>query len=277
MMVLSTIEQGVDALEQAKQSEASLNNLLELEDKDDELLLQWEENKATKSKEVPDKGQPFEFDLLSDTKGANLIDDELVGLDMSPTKESSEAGDSPARFSAQWNKLFGQEPANIHDANVPDLKLDSLGQLDDDFGSFFSATTKVGSEEQPKGSSGAILPSQLFDLDQSLFSQQSPRSPHDLLSDFPMPSPARPSTVQKQIDQKESRTTMDLMSELQLDRQETSSSSSAVSSSLKPMLAAKAANKDMSQWFSLFADLDPLANPDAIGKTTKEADPNCYS
>lgn len=33
----------------------------------------------------------------------------------------------------------------------------------------------------------------------------------------------------------------------------------------------------MSEWFSLFADLDPLANPDAIGITTKEQDPNCYS
>ena len=39
-------ETGVDALELAQQSEASLNNLLELEDKDDELLLQWEENRG---------------------------------------------------------------------------------------------------------------------------------------------------------------------------------------------------------------------------------------
>lgn len=34
---------------------------------------------------------------------------------------------------------------------------------------------------------------------------------------------------------------------------------------------------DMSQWFSLFADLDPLSNPDAIGKSTNEIDPSCYS
>lgn len=41
-------EIGMDALELAQQSEASLNNLLELEDKDDEILLQWEEkHKAT--------------------------------------------------------------------------------------------------------------------------------------------------------------------------------------------------------------------------------------
>ena len=35
--------------------------------------------------------------------------------------------------------------------------------------------------------------------------------------------------------------------------------------------------RNLSEWFSLFADLDPLANPDAIGISTKESDPNCYS
>ncbi|XP_058584707.1 islet cell autoantigen 1 isoform X14 [Neofelis nebulosa] len=33
---------------------------------------------------------------------------------------------------------------------------------------------------------------------------------------------------------------------------------------------AKAASSDLTAWFSLFADLDPLSNPDAIGKTDKE-------
>ena len=45
-------ETGVDALELAQQSEASLNNLLELEDKDDELLLQWEENRGKQGKKI---------------------------------------------------------------------------------------------------------------------------------------------------------------------------------------------------------------------------------
>ena len=40
---------------------------------------------------------------------------------------------------------------------------------------------------------------------------------------------------------------------------------------------ADSQKRNMSEWFSLFADLDPLANPDAIGISTKEADPNCYS
>ena len=28
--------------------------------------------------------------------------------------------------------------------------------------------------------------------------------------------------------------------------------------------------QDMSAWFNLFADLDPLSNPDAIGKTEED-------
>ena len=116
--------------------------------------------------------------------------------------------------------------------------------------------------------------------------------PHDLLSDFPMPSPARPSTVQKEIDllqnkkQEDSTNFSDLLSEIQLESStsstlttaKTSSSLLTTENSVKsPTSSSKSKAKDMSQWFSLFADLDPLANPDAIGKSTKESDPNCYS
>lgn len=41
---------------------------------------------------------------------------------------------------------------------------------------------------------------------------------------------------------------------------------------MSPLLSpepAKAAS-DLTAWFSLFADLDPLSNPDAVGKTDKE-------
>ena len=63
------------------------------------------------------------------------------------------------------------------------------------------------------------------------------------MKDFPMPSPSKPAALKKELDQ-----------------------------------AKKDSKKqDMSQWFNLFADLDPLSNPDAIGKTTREEDKNCYS
>ena len=96
-----------------------------------------------------------------------------------------------------------------------------------------------------------------------------------------MPSPARPSAVQKQLDlnqqkEEESRT-QDLMSELQLENPSASLADLDQNLHKKATNPTSASNKDMSQWFSLFADLDPLANPDAIGKDTKESDPNCYS
>ena len=93
-----------------------------------------------------------------------------------------------------------------------------------------------------------------------------------------MPSPARPSAVQKQLDQlqlqrEEDSLNQDLFGQLQLENPAAASKSAESQGSQKN----SSKNKDMSQWFSLFADLDPLANPDAIGKGTKEADPNCYS
>ena len=36
------------------------------------------------------------------------------------------------------------------------------------------------------------------------------------------------------------------------------------------LLAPNSGNQDMSAWFSLFADLDPLSNPDAIGHSDDE-------
>ncbi|XP_066052926.1 islet cell autoantigen 1 isoform X4 [Chamaea fasciata] len=37
-----------------------------------------------------------------------------------------------------------------------------------------------------------------------------------------------------------------------------------------PVKESTKASKDLTAWFSLFADLDPLSNPDAVGKTDKE-------
>ncbi|MCJ8750427.1 hypothetical protein PDJAM_G00265190 [Pangasius djambal] len=34
--------------------------------------------------------------------------------------------------------------------------------------------------------------------------------------------------------------------------------------------APKGGARDMSAWFNLFADLDPLSNPDAIGRSDEE-------
>lgn len=43
----------------------------------------------------------------------------------------------------------------------------------------------------------------------------------------------------------------------------------------RPKTTKKGQKADMSAWFNLFADLDPLADPDSIGKKTEQADEAC--
>ena len=88
------------------------------------------------------------------------------------------------------------------------------------------------------------------------------------LTGLPYASPARPSTVQKEID---------LLQQKEEESKTESQTAQTNGAGGSKKLAGNSKSKDNSQWFSLFADLDPLANPDAIGKTTKESDPNCYS
>ncbi|XP_042629117.1 islet cell autoantigen 1-like isoform X2 [Cyprinus carpio] len=45
---------------------------------------------------------------------------------------------------------------------------------------------------------------------------------------------------------------------------------SCVASQISSKSAVKDTSKDLSAWFNLFADLDPLSNPDAIGRTDEE-------
>ena len=127
-------------------------------------------------------------------------DEQLLSDLMSdnPTKEN----DSQTGFSAQWNALFGDtnEPAKntcmsgVMEADRQNTGLDSkLMSPSSEFGDFMSAArpsnesasgdsdlfgilkNKDGSKTK-KDKTKSFLPSQLFDLDQSLYSQQSPRS-----------------------------------------------------------------------------------------------------
>lgn len=42
-----------------------------------------------------------------------------------------------------------------------------------------------------------------------------------------------------------------------------------------PSKMSNASKKDMSAWYDLFADLDPLANPDALDSKTLEEERSC--
>lgn len=291
-------EQAVDALEMSKQAEDSLNNLLDLgNDEDDDILLQLDTDKHKGATHpllsLDDQGQEQEQKQQQQQQqttenwlgqmGANdakLLED-LIG-DTSPSKD----GGTNNSFTAQWNTLFGGNATKSD--TVPSQGATGLLEEDeDDFSSFISARS-TGSSDNPNRKdqqAKSLLPSELFDLDQSLFSQQSPRSgPHDLLSDFPMPSPARPSSVQMQIakmQEEKSDDYDDLLGSLssmpESAGQQQQGGAKPKNSRKKETGSESSSKKDMSQWFSLFADIDPLANPDAIGKSTKESDPNCYS
>ena len=104
-----------------------------------------------------------------------------------------------------------------------------------------------------------------------------------------MPSPVRPSSVQLQIDKMKKDgdeaaslflddDILQIQSSEPIDKKISNIERTTSNESQSPSSSTPQSNKkDMSQWFSLFADLDPLANPDAIGKSTKDSDPSCYS
>ena len=127
-------------------------------------------------------------------------DEQLLSDLMSdnPTKEN----DNQTGFSAQWNALFGDtnesskntSMSGVMEADRQNAGLDSkLMSPSSEFGDFMSAAkpsndTSLGDSDlfgilknkdgskTKKDKTKSFLPSQLFDLDQSLYSQQSPRS-----------------------------------------------------------------------------------------------------
>ncbi|XP_063159758.1 islet cell autoantigen 1 isoform X7 [Candoia aspera] len=100
--------------------------------------------------------------------------------------------------------------------------------------------SSVGEMESSQSSSSGFLPSQL--LDQNMNNLQS--SLQGWAASSISPSPAM-QTGQK-------------------------SNSLNLNFNKTPMKEAASSSKDLTAWFSLFADLDPLSNPDAVGKTDKE-------
>ncbi|KAJ6666608.1 hypothetical protein lerEdw1_020331 [Lerista edwardsae] len=101
------------------------------------------------------------------------------------------------------------------------------------------ATNSTVGELETNQSSG-FLPSQL--LDQNMNDLQSSLQGWAASSISPLPAPQ---TAQK-------------------------SGSLSMNVNKTPVKEAVSPSKDLTAWFSLFADLDPLSNPDAVGKTDKE-------
>ena len=124
--------------------------------------------------------------MSMDTNDVQLLQDLMTDA---PTSNASATG-----FSAQWSKMFGdsQAPASTPSSNNENLLLGQLGEPkkpsiendDDEFTNFvsgndhqgaaaMSSVDLMGLDNQQSSHGQAFLPSQLFDLDQSLYSKQS--------------------------------------------------------------------------------------------------------
>ena len=126
--------------------------------------------------------------MSMDTNDVQLLQDLMSDA---PTSNASATG-----FSAQWSKMFGdsQAAAPTLSSNNENLLLGQLGEPkkpsiendDDEFSNFVSGNDHQGAEaaamssvdlmgldNQQSSHGQAFLPSQLFDLDQSLYSKQS--------------------------------------------------------------------------------------------------------
>ena len=122
--------------------------------------------------------------MSMDTNDAQLLQDLMTDA---PTSNASATG-----FSAQWSKMFGDSQAPAPGSNNENLLLGQLGEPkkpsiendDDEFTNFvsgndhqgaaaMSSVDLMGLDNQQSSHGQAFLPSQLFDLDQSLYSKQS--------------------------------------------------------------------------------------------------------
>uniref|UniRef100_UPI0037E8AAC5 islet cell autoantigen 1 isoform X2 n=1 Tax=Semicossyphus pulcher TaxID=241346 RepID=UPI0037E8AAC5 len=186
--------------------------------------------KDSKDKQAKKKGKKKIRAEKEDGKKSESTDGQLISLESENTSDTTR------------KELEGEERDSMALLN------EILGSMSVDEGDFSREWTEVfGDAEEGTGSASSrpageeheedsfFLPSQL--LDQSLSNLQSSIS--DWAGTAPQPV-----------------------------AQAAEHSSGANQNPLKPAVKDTAGtSKDLSAWFNLFADLDPLSNPDAVGKT----------
>ncbi|XP_070768369.1 islet cell autoantigen 1 [Enoplosus armatus] len=189
------------------------------------------------------KGKKKVKAATQDGTKAETTDDQLISLVNENTSDKTREGNEDAL--SAYPELEGEEKDSMALLN------EILGNMSADEGDFSREWTEVfgDTEEGMSAASGRpaeaqqhensfFLPSQL--LDQSLNNQ--PSSLSDWAGIIPQPV-----------------------------AQATEHSSGANQNLSKPAVKETAGtSKDLSAWFNLFADLDPLSNPDAIGKSDTE-------
>ncbi|XP_054478144.1 islet cell autoantigen 1 isoform X2 [Anoplopoma fimbria] len=171
-----------------------------------------------------------------DGKKAETTDDQLISLEYENTSDMTggELEGEDKDSMALLNEILGS--MSVDEGDFSREWTEVFGDTDE---GMIAALGKPAEAQQKENS--YFLPSHL--LDQSLNNQQSS------LSDWASVAPQAAAAVATEKDP----------------------SSGANQNPSKPAAKEKAGtSKDLSAWFNLFADLDPLSNPDAVGKTGRE-------
>lgn len=222
---------------QKKTKPVEKSNNEEKTNKDDDvpLLFLDKEPKNEEAPNISDNSKQKNIDLLTDNQTDNGDKDDLAFLNeiLSSSTENIPTNETENSFTHQWQTTFG---ASSSEKSVIESELESL--LDDMHNSGSTAESNIPN----------FLPSQLLEMTSGF-------------SDLDLSSAA---LIPVQQSQKSDNTSNNIASN--------SKSTSNSKQKLPSTGATKKGKKDISAWFNLFADLDPLSNPDAVGKKTDDGD-----
>ncbi|XP_044284784.1 islet cell autoantigen 1 isoform X1 [Varanus komodoensis] len=242
--MLKSLQEPVNKLMESEEKEAELQleNTKLGDEQQSQLISLDDENLTKESADSADDSK----DILS-TFGENLNHRENSGVidDLLDLKPDENASKDPFADSLEPEATDKDDMVLLNEI----LNASSLddGEFSREWTAVFGedpltevATNPSAGEVESNQSSSGFLPSQL--LDQNMNDLQSSLQGWAASSVSPLPVPQ---TAQK-------------------------SSSLNMNVNKTPMKETASSSKDLTAWFSLFADLDPLSNPDAVGKTDKE-------
>ncbi|XP_044284788.1 islet cell autoantigen 1 isoform X3 [Varanus komodoensis] len=241
--MLKSLQEPVNKLMESEEKEAELQlENTKLGDEQQSQLISLDDENLTKESADSDDSK----DILS-TFGENLNHRENSGVidDLLDLKPDENASKDPFADSLEPEATDKDDMVLLNEI----LNASSLddGEFSREWTAVFGedpltevATNPSAGEVESNQSSSGFLPSQL--LDQNMNDLQSSLQGWAASSVSPLPVPQ---TAQK-------------------------SSSLNMNVNKTPMKETASSSKDLTAWFSLFADLDPLSNPDAVGKTDKE-------
>ncbi|XP_053265446.1 islet cell autoantigen 1 isoform X3 [Podarcis raffonei] len=245
-MMLKSLQEPVNKLTESEEKEEELRlENARLEDDQQNQLISLDEDSHTKestssAEETKDILSTF-GESFNHRENSGAIDDLL---DLKPEENAASmdplANSLETEATDKDDMVLLNEILNASSLDDGEFSREWRAVFGEDPLADMPTSSSAGEMENNQSSASGFLPSQL--LDQNMNDLQSSLQGWAASSLSPTPVPQ---TAQK-------------------------SNSLNTTVNKTPMKEAASSSKDLTAWFSLFADLDPLSNPDAVGKTDKE-------